>query len=224
MSRIVFLVSGSGGSLKFVYYALEKMCLDVKIVGIISDRDCQAIEFGKNKNIYFKKIKYQRLNVVELQFELKKLNPDLIITNIHKVIDKETLNLFPNKFINLHYSLLPAFSGLIGMETLIKAKEQNVGFIGGTCHLVNEKVDCGKIICQACFSINWQTDLNSIDTLFKCSSITLLGGIIKMLKLESSQTLCLNINNKKIYFSPQLPFKMNFEKDFWEKVKNNPKS
>lgn len=220
MNKIVFLVSGAGGSLKFVYYALQKMFVNVQIVGVISDRDCLALEFGKNNNIYSKKIKYHKSNVNELQDELKKLNPDVIVTNIHKIIDTGTLELFPNKFINLHYSLLPAFGGLIGMETIVKAKEQNVGFIGGTCHLVNDEVDAGKIICQACFSVNWQTDLDLIDTLFKSASIVLLNGIFKILQLEKSETNQLNINNKTIFFSPQLSFKINFEKDFWEKVKN----
>ena len=106
------------------------------------------------------------------------------------------------------------------METIVKAQEQNVCFIGGTCHIVNENVDAGKIIGQACFSVNWKTDLNSIDTLFKSSSILLLGGIFKTLQIEESQTFHLNVNNKIIYFSPELPFKINFEIDFWQKVKN----
>lgn len=220
MNRIVFLVSGAGGSLKFVFYALEKMKVNIQIVGVISDRDCLALEFGKKKNIYFKKIKYHKSNVLELQEELKKLNPDVIVTNIHKIIDNETLKLFPNKFINLHYSLLPAFGGLIGMDTIVKAKEQNVGFIGGTCHLVNEEVDSGRVICQTCFSVDWVTDTDCVDTLFKSSSIALLDGIFKILQLEESETSQLNINNKTICFSPQLSFKINFENDFWEKVKN----
>lgn len=221
MNRIVFLVSGAGGSLKFVFYALAKMKVNVQIVGVISDRDCLALEFGQKNNIYSKKIKYDKSNVLELQDELKKLNPDIIVTNIHKIIDIDTLKCFPNKFINLHYSLLPSFGGLIGMETALKAKEQNVGFIGGTCHLVNEELDAGKIIFQACFSVNWQTDLDFVDTLFKSSSIVLLGGIFKTLQIEELETEQLDINNKTIYFSPKLPFKINFEKDFWEKLKNN---
>ena len=221
MNRIVFLVSGAGGSLKFIFYAFKKMKLNIEIVGVISDRDCLALEFGKKNNIYSKKIKYNKSNVFELQDELKKLNPHLIVTNIHKIIDSDTLALFPNKFINLHYSLLPAFSGLIGMKTVVKAKEQNVGFIGGTCHLVNEKVDAGKIICQACFSVNWQNEVDCIDTLFKSASIALLGGIFKTLQLEESETNQLILNNKTIYFSPQLPFLINFKKDFWKKVKSN---
>ena len=111
--------------------------------------------------------------------------------------------------------MLPAFAGLIGIQNINeKAKEQNLGFIGGSCHIVNEDVDSGTIICQACFSVNWQKDLDLIDTLFKSSSIALLGGIFKTLHLGESQTKNLNLNNKIVYFSPFLPF----EKDFWEKV------
>jgi phosphoribosylglycinamide formyltransferase-1 len=215
MNRVVFLVSGEGGTLKFIYYALKCIPQDIQIVGVLGDRDCLALEFGKKNKIYSKRINYNKFNNHELQEELKILGPDIIVTNIHKIIDKETLNLFPDKFINLHYSLLPAFAGLIGIQNINeKAKEQNLGFIGGSCHIVNKDVDAGKIICQTCFSVNWQKDLDSIDTLFKSSSIALLAGIFITLHLGESQTKNLSLNNKIVYFSPFLPF----DKDFWERV------
>ena len=129
--------------------------------------------------------------------------------------------MFPSKFINLHYSLLPSFAGFIGMETIDKAKEQNVGFIGGTCHEVNEIVDTGKIIHQGCFAVDWNKDEDIIDTVFKTSCFSILGGICTVLNIKQKNTNSLNINNKEIFFSPELPISnLNFDLEFWKKIKN----
>lgn len=208
MKRIVFLVSGGGANLKFVNYALQKLNLKVSIVGILADRNISFIDFVENEKIYFKKIKYSRQNNNELLIELKNLRPDLIITNIHKIIDEETLSEHPNKFINLHYSILPAFKGLIGMKTIEEARKQNVQFIGGTCHEVNGEVDSGNILYQGLFAVG-EWDLNSIelemDTVFKLSCYLLLAGILKKLNLGKGDVNNLIINNKVIHFSPSLP-------------------
>lgn len=219
MSRIVFLVSGGGGSLKFTHYALEYLNCDVEVVGVISDRECSALDFAADNKIYSKRIKYNRNYTEELKQELQRLAPDVIVTNIHKIIDAETLSLFPDKFINLHYSLLPAFGGVIGMETVKQAKAQNVGFVGGSCHKVNEEVDAGSILHQSCFSVNWERDEQVIDTVFKSSSLLLLGGIFTILNIVTGQTKEAIINNERVSFSPSLPFEGSFiSEGLWEKV------
>jgi len=217
--RIVFLVSGGGGTLKFIYFAIEKLQLPIQIVGIVADRETTLEKFAIENNIYYNQITYKRSDPVKLQNELNELKPDVIITNIHKIIDSDTLNMFPSKFINLHYSLLPSFSGFIGMETVEKAKEQNVGFIGGTCHEVNEIVDAGKIIHQGCFAVDWNNDNEIIDTVFKTSCFAILGGICTKLNIKQHFTTSLKINNKEIFFSPELPISnLKFDYEFWEKL------
>jgi phosphoribosylglycinamide formyltransferase-1 len=219
--RIVFLVSGGGGTLKFIHFAIEKLQLPIQIVGIVADRETTLEKFAKENNIYYNQIKYKRSEPNALQSELNQLQPDVIITNIHKIIDSDTLNMFPSKFINLHYSLLPSFAGFIGMETVEKAKEQNVGFIGGTCHEVNDIVDAGKIIHQGCFAVDWDNDKEIIDTVFKTSCFAILGGICTTLNSKQKKTKSLKINNKEVFFSPELPISnLNFDFEFWEKIKN----
>ena len=46
MNNIVFLVSGNGGTLKFIYEAIKLFRLNIKIKAAISDRDCGAINFS----------------------------------------------------------------------------------------------------------------------------------------------------------------------------------
>ena len=50
MKNIVFLVSGSGGTLKFLYFAIKALNLNYKILGVIADRECQSLEFAKREN------------------------------------------------------------------------------------------------------------------------------------------------------------------------------
>lgn len=221
MKKIVFLVSGSGGSLRFLYHSIKQLDLDIEINGVLGDRDCPALDFANRKEIYAKNISYNRNLTSELQAELELLKPDLIITNIHKIIDSGTLGRFPGSFINLHYSLLPGFGGIIGMETVTKAKEKNTGFIGGTCHLVNEDVDAGMIIQQGCFPVDWSDDKDVVDTLFKTSSICLLGGVITKLRINRGRSDKLLINNRTVYFSPALRFDNFFDDKFWDLIKES---
>jgi phosphoribosylglycinamide formyltransferase-1 len=223
MKNIVFLVSGGGANLKFVQYSIKLLKLNCRISGVIADRDILFENFLKEEDIEFVKVKYNKENTLELKSELRKLSPDLIVTNIHKIIDSETLIEFEGKFINLHYSLLPAFSGLIGMKTLEEARMQNVQFVGGTCHEVNEIVDAGKILYQGAFTVgNWNTvNFESIvDTVFKLSCLLLLAGIIQKLNLNKGVINSIMINQNTIYFSPPLPFdSIDFSFQIFNKLK-----
>jgi phosphoribosylglycinamide formyltransferase 1 len=53
---------------------------------------------------------------------------------------------FPNKILNIHPSLLPAFPGL---EAQRQALEYGVKFSGCTVHFVDENLDAGPIVAQA---------------------------------------------------------------------------
>lgn len=217
MKKIVFLVSGNGGTLKFMENAIELLGLNFKIVGVVADRDCGAVKFAQKKNLYNKIIKYTQNHTFELNSELSFLNPDIIITNIHKIIDVNTLNCWHGKFINVHYSLLPSFGGVIGMETVSAAREQNVRFIGATVHEVSEVVDAGQIIQQACFCVDWKNVDTIYDTIFRIASLSLLGSLYG--DLTSTHNF-FRINNFVVQFSPELAFPVEkFTEEFWNTIK-----
>src|ERR1700723_3474166 len=58
---------------------------------------------------------------------------------------------FPQRILNIHPSLLPAFPGL---EAQRQAFEHGVKFAGCTVHFVDENLDAGPIIFQAVVSIH----------------------------------------------------------------------
>src|ERR1700733_7712507 len=57
---------------------------------------------------------------------------------------------FPQRILNIHPSLLPAFPGL---ESQRQALEHGAKFSGGTGHFVDENLDAGPIVLQACVAI-----------------------------------------------------------------------
>ena len=90
----------------------------------------------KKKNISEKKIlHYLKVNKIEL----------ICLAGFMKILSKNFIKKFKNKIINIHPSLLPKYKGLNTHERVIKNKEK---FSGCTVHMVNEKLDSGKIIIQ----------------------------------------------------------------------------
>ena len=64
---------------------------------------------------------------------------------------KKFIKKFKGKILNIHPSLLPKYKGLNTHKRAIENKEK---FSGCTVHLVNSKLDSGKIILQKKLKIN----------------------------------------------------------------------
>ena len=62
-----------------------------------------------------------------------------------KILSRKIINIYKNKILNIHPSLLPRYKGLNTHKRVIKNKDK---FTGCTVHLVNSKLDSGKIILQ----------------------------------------------------------------------------
>lgn len=215
--KICFLVSGNGGHLKF-FYLVRKLKLinyDYDLIAI-ADRNCGAIEFARRVKIYSKKIEYDRTYNKMLIDELLRQTPDVIITTWYKILDKEVVRLFRKKLINLHYSLLPAFKGLIGMEPVRLAYEKKCRYIGATTHYVNEKVDDGEIIAQAIQKTNISYS-EAVQKIFEKANFILLNSVLIVTQPHLKETLTYN---KYWDYSPDLLFDDTvFGATFWEELK-----
>ena len=179
MKKIVFLASGNGGTLKSVYYALERLGWDAILNLVVADRECGALDFARSNGIRAKTCSYHSKQDGALYELLRDEPADLIVTNIHKIITKRILDLFPGRYLNLHYSLLPSFGGVIGMRTLDEAKKQNVQWVGATSHVVDELVDHGRILGQCVIRVDWQRDSLDIlqNTIFRGACMVFLQSV-----------------------------------------------
>lgn len=82
---------------------------------------------------------------------LREKNVDLVcLAGYMRLLSPHFVAAFPNRILNIHPSLLPAFPGL---ESQRQALEHGAKFSGCTVHFVDENLDAGPIILQACVPI-----------------------------------------------------------------------
>jgi phosphoribosylglycinamide formyltransferase 1 len=82
---------------------------------------------------------------------LKEAKVDLVcLAGYMRLISPHFVTAFPHAILNVHPSLLPAFPGL---ESQRQALEHGVKFSGCTVHFVDENLDAGPIVLQACVPI-----------------------------------------------------------------------
>jgi len=214
MLKVCFLTSGGGGNMKFMYLAKQMGILKDFELFVIADRECGGIHFAKEKGINSKIINYKRDNNKELSELLESINPNIIITTWAKIIDKELVEKYSGKMINLHYSLLPAFAGQMGVEPIENAYKQNCQYIGVTCHYVSEDVDMGKIISQAILKTNIPIE-DAIKEVFQKGCLILLNSIM----IVTKELIINKAKNSRFDYSPELMFDDKvFDKAFWDKV------
>lgn len=221
MKNIIFFVSGEGGSLKFLIECIHIFKLNIKIIHVVGDRECKALSFSRNLEIPTSCLNFStQEGMSNLKILLLESSPELIITNVHKIIPEKLLNLYKNKFLNLHYSLLPSFKGLIGMKTVDEARKIKTKFIGGTAHIIDEKLDEGIIISQAVTIVDWsRSDIEIYNEVFRLSCVAFLNAIFILLNLKNNNLVEVSLN-KRVLYNPPLRFELtNLDETFWKKIK-----
>lgn len=90
----------------------------------------------------------------------KKYNIDLIVlARYMRILSPNFVWRYPNRIINIHPSLLPAFPGALAYA---QAFERGTKIVGVTSHYVTENLDQGPIIFQDSFKVNPEDSLESI--------------------------------------------------------------
>ncbi len=91
---------------------------------------------------------------------MKKYNIDLIVlARYMKILSPNFVWRYPNRIINIHPSLLPAFPGAYAY---VQAYERGAKVVGCTAHYVIEDLDQGPIIFQEAFAIDENDTLESL--------------------------------------------------------------
>ena len=153
--KTAVFISGSGSNLKnLIKFSLLKES-PIKIVFVVSsDFKAKGINFAKYYKIRSKSysFKYQNKDEIKILEYLDKKNISLIcLAGFMKILSKNFIKKFNGKILNIHPSLLPKYKGLNTHERAINNNEK---FSGCTVHLVNSKLDSGKIILKKKVKIN----------------------------------------------------------------------
>ena len=153
--RIVILGSGRGSNAQALINFSKKNPKLVKVLAVISDKaEAQILIRAKNTKIPAYFIPHdEEQKLLRLLQELKPAWTCL--AGYMRILSPQFLQFFADsdlgffKVMNIHPALLPAFSGLRAYERAFSA---GIKIAGVTVHLVDEGVDTGKVILQACFA------------------------------------------------------------------------
>ena len=147
--NVCIFISGRGTNLKSLIKFSKEKESPIKIALVVTNnKNAKGINFAKKNNIKYIYINYKNKNIAENRIivKLKKNNMNFIcLAGFMKILSKKFINIYKNKILNIHPSLLPNYKGLYTHKRVIKNKEK---FTGCTVHFVNAKLDSGKIILQ----------------------------------------------------------------------------
>ena len=151
--RLGVLISGRGSNLQSIIDAIGQGRLDAQIAVVMSNRDDaaglkRASEAGIETTClspreYADRDAYDRAVAVAL--EAREVNV-VCLAGFMRLVGPPLLTAFPNRMLNIHPSLLPAFPGLDAQR---QALDYGVRFSGATVHLVTSALDGGPIILQS---------------------------------------------------------------------------
>lgn len=160
--RCAVLVSGSGSNLQALLGAKAAGKLpSAALCLVISDREgAYALERARTSGV--KALCLPRKQLGQETFE-EELLAQLLEGNIQLVVLAGFLSIlspriiaaFPNRILNIHPSLIPAFcgAGMYGIRVHQAALDRGVKISGATVHLVNEVPDGGPILLQQAVAV-----------------------------------------------------------------------
>jgi phosphoribosylglycinamide formyltransferase-1 len=145
------LLSGRGSNFEAIADSVAAGRLPAKIGMVISNRsDAPGIESARNRGLeaitIISKGKPREQHDAEVAAALKAKKVDIVcLAGYMRLLSPWFVQQFPDRILNIHPSLLPAFPGL---EAQKQALEYGAKVTGCTVHFVDEHLDHGAIILQ----------------------------------------------------------------------------
>ena len=147
--KLAVFISGTGSNLKNLikHSLLKKSSFRIELI-ISNNSKAKGLNFAKKYKIKKKIVNYRNNKYVEKEIlnTVRKYKIELIcLAGFMKILSENFIKKFKGKIINIHPSLLPKYKGLNTHKRAIENKDK---FSGCTVHLVNSRLDSGKIILQ----------------------------------------------------------------------------
>ena len=150
--KIGILISGRGSNMTAIVEAVRSGQIpNSEVAVVISDKtNAKGLEKAKARGIEMivitRKGRTREEHDAEIIAELKRRDVELVcLAGYMRLLSKDFVRAFPDKIINIHPSLLPAFPGLDAQRQAI---EYGVKLTGCTVHFVDDQLDHGAIILQ----------------------------------------------------------------------------
>ena len=165
MKRLGILLSGRGSNFEAIADQVAAGRIVAEIAVVISNRpEARGLEVARGRAVPAVSILSKGLDREDydalLVRELKAKAVDLVcLAGFMRLLSASFVRAFPQRILNIHPSLLPAFPGLDAQK---QALEHGVKITGCTVHLVDEFLDAGPIVLQAAVPV---LDEDTVDSL-----------------------------------------------------------
>ena len=168
------LGSGSGSNMQAILDAIDSGALNARISIVLSDcPDALILERASKRGIETGVIdcsgfrnKFPDEAQRETAQRLLAAGVEVVcLAGFLRLVKRPLLDYFPNKILNIHPSLLPAFPGL---EAWKQALDAGVTEAGCTVHFVDEGVDTGPILLQESLPILAGETADSLHARIQC--------------------------------------------------------
>ena len=183
--RLGVLISGRGSNLQSIIDAIRDRRLDAEIAIVVSSRDDAAgLKRASEAGIeticlrprdYTGREAYDRAMASALEARRVSL---VCLAGFMRLVGPPLLAAFPNRMLNIHPSLLPAFPGLNAQR---QALEYGVRFSGATVHLVTSELDGGPIVLQSAIPVRADDTEETLSTRILAEEHRIYPEAIQML-------------------------------------------
>lgn len=197
------LISGKGTNLNAILERCENKTLEAEVRVVIANRsDAEGLAYSRERGVptyAFLRSAYADRREQQLAMAdcLEQRGVELVIlAGFDQILVPEFVGRFPERMINLHPSLLPAFSG--GMHAVRDALEAGVKVTGCTVHFVTDDLDGGPIILQEAVPIAEDDDEESLLARVHLAEHRLVPAAIQLfaegrLRIEGKRVLSLGM-------------------------------
>jgi len=153
------LGSGSGSNMQAILDAIDAGTLDARISIVLSDNpQAFILERARKRGIETAiidcrgfKTRFPDEAQAETAARIKQAGVEWVcLAGFLRLVKRPLLDEFPNRILNIHPSLLPAYPGLESWKQALDAGEKQAGC---TVHFVDEGMDTGPIILQESVAI-----------------------------------------------------------------------
>jgi phosphoribosylglycinamide formyltransferase 1 len=187
-ARLVVLVSGAGTNLQALIDACADPGYGARIVAVGADRDgTGGLERATKATIPTFTVRLGDFGTREawdeaLAVSCERYQPDLIVcAGFMKLVGKSFLDRFAGRCLNTHPALLPSFPGMHGVRD---ALNYGVKVTGCTVFIVDEGVDAGPVLAQACVPVEDEDDEATLHERIKVAERALLVGTVGRMARE----------------------------------------
>lgn len=165
MKKVAILLSGRGSNFLALADAADSGEIDAEIVLVASDKpDAPGLARARERGCPTRAIParglareaFDRLMVAELEAAGAEI---VCLAGFMRLLSPFFVRRFPNRILNIHPSLLPAFPGLHAQR---QALQWGVKVSGCTVHFVDQQLDHGPIILQKAVPVLENDDEDSL--------------------------------------------------------------